>query len=1054
MESLEFERPVTLIVGHNGAGKTTIIECLKMSTCGQLPPNCDKGHGFIHDPNVAGVPEVKGQIRLLFRTGVDHQHVCATRTFQLTNTRTKAGIKTQFKALENLLRIKDRNGEDNSNSRRCIDMDTAIPSLMGVSRAILEHVIFCHQEESNWPLGERILLKKRFDEIFGSSRYTKALEAIDKRKKETAKEAKDKTHVLELVKKDLDISLVLGAEREKLQIGLAQIEARVSQLGIEVEAKESDLAFLQSLETESRSKILKMQELESEIASLKLSGCESAEMLGALDSRLTELQELQSQQNISLGQSRAELDLLLRQRGEMDVKLRHLRASVSESSNIHELIRLKQSELDSSVAACISAEFLPASFRLGNPAESVQTLESVLHAKVCERAQVESADNLAVSVKQRELQAAESTASACQTNLFQRKSEMAVAETQLKSLQTELLAVENKQAELGNADLDIPRLESELATVRMQKGLSASSSSLQSAITGLAAKLPPKAELEERLLGNKENEPCSDLATAKCALKIYSQMKSKSLAELKCQFCRKSIDDPNPFSDCIDRMTRKLPDMIANFESRNSHSDPSTLMMTLTRQLGKLEGYEDVLLVVKGQVGETESSLSVAETQLSARLSQMQLSVTQGKILVDRRASIQQAVTELSTQILPGLTMVLAESEHSCQMAIEHMTRLKSALQAFVDSRRNDLAILDSSISAMRSGFHQIFNLLAQLESFKLKANQSVDSTELVRLELGETELCGKMEKCMQTIAHLEQTGVDAEIASLQGRLAGRQLMVRLEALKQESANSPVPLSELPSRVASTLLEVRQLRDDRAKLVGEGNQVRIQVDEISRKLAAPTYLQVEERHRQALIQSEACSLVVKDIARYYQALDRALMNYHVGKMDEINGVIRDLWEKVYRGSDIDFIAIRSDTEDENAQCDTTRRSYNYRVVMVKSEVELEMRGRCSAGQKVLASLIIRLALSESFCINCGILALDEPTTNLDRSNIGGLAEALAELIEARRNQRNFQLVVITHDEAFVRMLGRLHASEHFYRVAKDDLGHSTITRSAIYELNA
>lgn len=30
MESLEFEKPVTLIVGHNGAGKTTIIESLKM----------------------------------------------------------------------------------------------------------------------------------------------------------------------------------------------------------------------------------------------------------------------------------------------------------------------------------------------------------------------------------------------------------------------------------------------------------------------------------------------------------------------------------------------------------------------------------------------------------------------------------------------------------------------------------------------------------------------------------------------------------------------------------------------------------------------------------------------------------------------------------------------------------------------------------------------------------------------------------------------------------------------------------------------------------------
>jgi hypothetical protein len=54
-----------------------------------------------------------------------------------------------------------------------------------------------------------------------------------------------------------------------------------------------------------------------------------------------------------------------------------------------------------------------------------------------------------------------------------------------------------------------------------------------------------------------------------------------------------------------------------------------------------------------------------------------------------------------------------------------------------------------------------------------------------------------------------------------------------------------------------------------------------------------------------------------------------------------------------------------------------------RVVMVNGGVELDMRGRCSAGQKVLACLIIRLALAETFCLNCGILALDEPTTNLD-----------------------------------------------------------------------
>jgi hypothetical protein len=36
-----------------------------------------------------------------------------------------------------------------------------------------------------------------------------------------------------------------------------------------------------------------------------------------------------------------------------------------------------------------------------------------------------------------------------------------------------------------------------------------------------------------------------------------------------------------------------------------------------------------------------------------------------------------------------------------------------------------------------------------------------------------------------------------------------------------------------------------------------------------------------------------------------------------------------------------------------------------------------------ASRQVLACLIIRLALAETFCLNCGILALDEPTTNLD-----------------------------------------------------------------------
>ena len=72
-------------------------------------------------------------------------------------------------------------------------------------------------------------------------------------------------------------------------------------------------------------------------------------------------------------------------------------------------------------------------------------------------------------------------------------------------------------------------------------------------------------------------------------------------------------------------------------------------------------------------------------------------------------------------------------------------------------------------------------------------------------------------------------------------------------------------------------------------------------------------------------------------------------------------------------------------------------------MMTKDQVEMDMRGRCSAGQKMLASIIIRLALADSFGQNCGILALDEPTNALDTENIDALANSLVEWVTLFRH---------------------------------------------------
>jgi len=46
-------------------------------------------------------------------------------------------------------------------------------------------------------------------------------------------------------------------------------------------------------------------------------------------------------------------------------------------------------------------------------------------------------------------------------------------------------------------------------------------------------------------------------------------------------------------------------------------------------------------------------------------------------------------------------------------------------------------------------------------------------------------------------------------------------------------------------------------------------------------------------------------------------------------------------------------------------------------------------------------------LAENFCANCGILALDEPTTNLDVRNIEGLVESLSTILEAKTTDDKF-----------------------------------------------
>lgn len=243
-------------------------------------------------------------------------------------------------------------------------------------------------------------------------------------------------------------------------------------------------------------------------------------------------------------------------------------------------------------------------------------------------------------------------------------------------------------------------------------------------------------------------------------------------------------------------------------------------------------------------------------------------------------------------------------------------------------------------------------------------------------------------------------------------------------------------------QLESLKMKQEYLIAERASHLGELKQLEDQVFRLEKELQTD-YNNIDSLYLEQTIRVKTTEMMIQDIDTYMKVLDNAIMKYHSLKMNEINKVIRELWLNTYQGSDIDTIEIRSDTEASN------NRSYHYRVVMIKGDTELDMRGRCSAGQRVLGSIIIRLALAESFGLHCGILALDEPTTNLDRANIESLAESLCQIIKSRRRQHNFQLIIITHDEDFVRLLGRSEFADYYWRISRDENQHSIIERQSI-----
>ncbi|XP_021291599.1 DNA repair protein RAD50 [Herrania umbratica] len=1294
---ITFFKPLTLIVGSNGAGKTTIIECLKLSCTGELPPNARSGHSFIHDPEVAGETETKGQIKLRFKTAAGKDVVCI-RSFQLT----QKASKMEYKAIESVLQtINPHTGEKVCLSYRCADMDREIPALMGVSKAILENVIFVHQDEANWPLQDPSTLKKKFDDIFSATRYTKALEVIKKLHKDQAQEVKAYKLKLEHLQtlKDaaykLRESIVQDQEKtESLKSQIQDLEKNIDNLDAKIHNAEATLKDLRKLEDQKSTKTAErstlFKEQQKQYAALAEENEDTDEELMEWKTKFDErimllenkIQKMESnQQDLNnessayrrkletyigeIGKLQRDAENLVVLKDERDSAIRGLHIKLNLGSipnspfsddvalNLTNQIEVRLMELDKDLDEKKKSNemklksawdcYLGANDRL-NSTEAQRKAKLEIKSSILKRLEEKKIDrdslelqisdvnlsriderekNMQIEIDRKKKQLDERNFDA---NIRQKQHEVYDIDQKIKVLNRErdiiagdaeertLLSIKKRELENKKkqhkkiideykdrirgvlkgrvpTDKDLKReIIQALRSLQMEfDELSTKSSEAEKEVNMLQMKIDEintnlskhhkdmdsrKRFLEARLNSLDQQSFTIDsypsvLETAKekkdvhkskfniadGMRQMFDPFERVARAHHICPCCERpfSAEEEDEFvkKQRVKAATSAEHMKVLAMESSNAESH--------FQQLDKLRMvYEENVKIGKETIPLAEKTLHKLTEELDQKsqahydvlgvLAQVKTDKDSIETLVEPIETadrIFQEIQSLQAQV-EGLEYKFdfrgqgARTMEEIQLELKSLQSTRDVLHDEVEKLRDEQIFMEKDLSSIQLRWHDIrekkVEVANTLRDFK-KAEEELEhlADEKSQLDLEEKHLAEafsssfkekerllKDYECLKVKLTQEYEQQDKSrsayqheaeaLSQINNKIKGYYNLNKGEKLKELLEQQSVMESQLLScdarkqEISAELNkskdlmrnqdqlrrniednlnyrktkaevdkltreidllqervleiggiskfegELRKITEERERLLSEINRCRgtmsVYQSNISKnkaELKQAQYKDIDKRYFDQLIQLKTTEMANKDLDRYYNALDKALMRFHSMKMEEINKIIRELWQQTYRGQDIDYISIHSDSEGAGT------RSYSYKVVMQTGDAELEMRGRCSAGQKVLASLIIRLALAETFCLNCGILALDEPTTNLDGPNAESLAAALLRIMEDRKGQENFQLIVITHDERFAQLIGQRQHAERYYRVTKDDHQHSIIEAQEIFD---
>lgn len=116
----------------------------------------------------------------------------------------------------------------------------------------------------------------------------------------------------------------------------------------------------------------------------------------------------------------------------------------------------------------------------------------------------------------------------------------------------------------------------------------------------------------------------------------------------------------------------------------------------------------------------------------------------------------------------------------------------------------------------------------------------------------------------------------------------------------------------------SVTKEYNCLKTKRDVTNGQITQLKVTIENLQSDLDRPEYRDSQYNYHVAEYELIVQEKAVKELELACSKIEKVMSEFHKDKMKKINRLIREYWENIYKGNDIEYIQIKTDETVSNA----------------------------------------------------------------------------------------------------------------------------------------